>query len=135
MRVQPSGIGGVHEPYRVGRRAYSERGWSPWDDGANIRQSYVNERCASCWSTRTNIRRSGRRCDRWPRNWACRTELLRRWVRHTERDGGLRPGLPTDERERLKQLERENFELRRANEILKKASAYFAQAELDRRAK
>ena len=64
-----------------------------------------------------------------------RTELLRRWVRQTERDGGLRPGLPTDERERLKQLERENFELRRANEILKKASAYFAQAELDRRAK
>jgi len=59
----------------------------------------------------------------------------RSWVRQAERDAGQRPGLTTDERARLKQLERENFELRRANEILKKASAYFAQAELDRRAK
>ena len=62
-------------------------------------------------------------------------ETLRSWVRRAERDAGQRPGLTTDERVRLKQLERENFELRRANEILKKASAYFAQAELDRRAK
>jgi transposase len=65
----------------------------------------------------------------------CTTEALRRWVRQVERDAGQRPGLTTDERQRLKQLERENFELKRANEILKKASAYFAQAELDRRAK
>jgi transposase len=64
-----------------------------------------------------------------------RTESLRRWVRQAERDAGRRPGLTTDERARLKQLERENFELRRANEILRKASAFFAQAELDRRAK
>ena len=64
-----------------------------------------------------------------------RTESLRRWVRRAERDAGKRSGLTTDERERLKQLEREVSELRRANEILKKASAYFAQAELDRRAK
>jgi len=64
-----------------------------------------------------------------------RTESLRRWVRQAERDAGKRAGLTTDERERLKQLEREVIELRRANEILKKASAYFAQAELDRRAK
>jgi len=64
-----------------------------------------------------------------------RTESLRRWVRQAERDAGKRSGLTTDERERLKQLEREVSELRRANEILKKASAYFAQAELDRRAK
>jgi transposase-like protein len=53
----------------------------------------------------------------------------------TERDAGNRPGLTTDERERLKALERENRELRQANEILRKASAYFAQAELDRRSK
>ena len=59
----------------------------------------------------------------------------RRWVRQAERDGGQRTGLTTDERTRLKQLERENFELKRANEILKTASAYFAQAVLDRRAK
>ena len=65
----------------------------------------------------------------------CAAETLRNWVRQSERDQGKRPGLTTDERARLKQLERENFELRRANEILKKASAYFAQAELDRRSK
>src|SRR5262245_21535628 len=65
----------------------------------------------------------------------CAAETLRSWVRQAERDTGRRPGLTTDERQRLKELERENFELRRANEILKKASAYFAQAELDRRAK
>ena len=64
-----------------------------------------------------------------------RTELLRRWVRHAERAGGQRPGLSPNDGERLKQLERENAELRRANEILRKASAFFAQAELDRRAK
>ena len=64
-----------------------------------------------------------------------RTESLRRWVRQAERDGGQRAGLTTDERARLNQLERDNFELKRANEILKTASAYFAQAVLDRRAK
>ncbi len=63
----------------------------------------------------------------------CTAETLRRWVRQTERDEGLRPGLTTDEQQRLKVLERENRELKRANEILRKASAYFAQAELDRR--
>lgn len=65
----------------------------------------------------------------------CTVEALRRWVRQAERDQGQRPGLTTDERQRLKQLERENFELKRANEILKTASAYFAQAALDRRVK
>jgi transposase len=65
----------------------------------------------------------------------CTAETLRKWVRQAERDAGARPGLTTEERQRLKQLEREVVELRRANEILKKASAYFAQAELDRRAK
>ena len=65
----------------------------------------------------------------------CAAETLRSWVRRAERDAGTRPGLTTDERARSKQLERENFELRRANEILQKAAAYFAQAELDRRAK
>ena len=65
----------------------------------------------------------------------CTTETLRRWVRQAERDTGQRPGVTTDERQRLKELERENHELKRANEILRKASAYFAQAELDRRPK
>ena len=63
----------------------------------------------------------------------CTPETLRKWVRRAERDSGRRPGLTTDERERLKELEREVRELKRANEILRKASAYFAQAELDRR--
>jgi transposase len=66
---------------------------------------------------------------------ACSVEALRRWVRQAERDTGQGAGLTTDERQRLKQLERENFELKRANEILRKASAFFAQAELDRRPK
>jgi len=65
----------------------------------------------------------------------CSRETLRRWVRQSERDAGERPGLTTDERQELKQLQRENFELRRANEILRKAAAFFAQAELDRRVK
>ena len=63
----------------------------------------------------------------------CTAETLRKWVRQAERDAGRRPGLTTEERQRLKELERENRELKRANEILRKASAYFAQAELDRR--
>jgi transposase len=81
----------------------------------------------------------------YPSQWAamrsvaeklgCTVEALRRWVRQAERDRGERPGLTTDERGELKRLQRENFELKRANEILRKASAYFAQAELDRRAK
>jgi transposase len=65
----------------------------------------------------------------------CTSEALRRWVRQAERDRGVRAGLSTTERERLKQLERENRELKRANEILRTASAFFAQAELDRRRK
>ena len=67
--------------------------------------------------------------------FGCHAETLRSWVKQAERDAGKAPGLTTDERERLKQLERENFELKRANEILRKASAFFAQAELDRRPK
>jgi transposase-like protein len=63
----------------------------------------------------------------------CTAETLRKWVRQDERDSGRRAGLTTKDRERMKELERENRELRRTNEILRKASAYFAQAELDRR--
>jgi len=65
----------------------------------------------------------------------CSAEALRNWVRQMEREQGHRPGLTTSERERLKELERENRELRGANEILRKASACFAHAELDRRPK
>ena len=81
----------------------------------------------------------------YPSQWAaissiaskfgCTGETLRNWVRQAERDSGQRGGLTTTERQRLKELEREVRELKRTNEILRKASAYFAQAELDRRAK
>jgi transposase-like protein len=81
----------------------------------------------------------------YPSQWAamrsvaeklgCTVEALRRWVRQAERYRGERAGLTTDERAELKRLQRENVELKRANEILKTASAYFAQAALDRRAK
>src|SRR5207247_6064702 len=80
--------------------------------------------------------------DEYPSQWAAirsisekfdaSPETLRSWVRQHERDNGQRPGLTTEERQHLKELERENFELRQANEILKSASAFFA-AELDRR--
>ena len=68
--------------------------------------------------------------------FGCTAETLRRWVRQAEIDSGRRGGLTSDERARIKELERENKELRRAvNEILRKASAFFAQAELDRKRK
>ena len=62
----------------------------------------------------------------------CTAETLRKWVRRAERDQGLREGMTSSDRDRLKALECENRELKRANEILRKASAFFAQAELDR---
>lgn len=83
--------------------------------------------------------------DQYPSQWeaitsiagkiGCSGETLRKWVRRAERDRGQRPGPTSQERERIKELERENRELRQANEILRKASAYFAQAELDRRSR
>ncbi len=83
--------------------------------------------------------------EEYPSQWAaiasiaakigCTAETLRRWVRRSERDQGQRSGPTTAEQARLKALEREVRELRQANEILRKASAYFAQAELDRRFK
>ena len=62
-------------------------------------------------------------------------ETMRKWVRRAECDQGLRGGMTSSEREQLKALQRENRELKRANEILRTASAFFAQAELDRRLK
>jgi transposase len=81
----------------------------------------------------------------YPSRWAaiksiaskigCTTPTLDAWMKQAERDAGARGGLSSDERERMKALERENRELWQANEILRKASAYFAQAEIDRRFK
>ena len=63
----------------------------------------------------------------------CSPESLRKWIQRMEIDSGQRGGTTSEQQDRLKALEQENRELRRANEILRKASAYFAQAELDRR--
>ena len=65
----------------------------------------------------------------------CTPQTLHDWVKKAEVDSGQRAGVPTDTAEKLRALERENRELRQANEILRKASAYFAMAELDRRSK
>jgi transposase len=65
----------------------------------------------------------------------CTAQTLNEWVKRAEVESGTRAGVPSEMAERLKALERENRELRQANEILRKASAYFAQAELDRRFK
>jgi transposase-like protein len=70
-----------------------------------------------------------------PAKIGCSGETLRKWVRQAERERGVRAGPTTAEHERIKALEREVHELRQANEILRKASAYFAVAELDRRSK
>ena len=66
-------------------------------------------------------------------NWVPRPEALRTWVKKAEIDTGARPGTTSQDAQRIRELEKEVRELRRANEILRKASAYFAQAELDRR--
>src|SRR5512147_920662 len=106
------------------------------------------------WKRRRPQRDTHLKCERGPCGWywttrpitlhamgsiaskiGCTPETLRGWVRQAERDQGLRPGPTSEERERIKALEREVRELRQANEILRKASAYFAQAELDRRFK
>src|SRR5437870_13242921 len=118
---------GRGEPYRVCRRACSERGCGPWHDRAKYSPE-LRERA---------VRMVFDHAHEHPSQWAtirsvaekigCTVEALGRWVRHAERDDGKGPGLTTDERARLKQLERENFELKRANEILKTASAYFTQ--------
>ena len=81
----------------------------------------------------------------YPSQWAtiesiapkigCTPQTLLEWVKRVEIDAGSRPGMTTAEQQRIKALEREVKELRRANEILKLASAFFAQAELDRRFK
>ena len=77
----------------------------------------------------------GRRFTRSREKLGPTAETLRRWLRQHQRDQGTREGLSSDERARLKALEKENRELKRANEILKTASAFFAQAELDRKLK
>ena len=86
---------------------------------------------AWCWITKPSIPRGGL-LFHLAAKIGCSPATLHEWVKKTEVDSGKRTGLPSDVAEKMKALERENRELRQANEILRKASAYFAQAELDR---
>ncbi len=92
-------------------------------------------RCAWCWSIKAITLRSGPAMFSVAGKIGCSEETLRHWVRQAERDRGLRAGPTSAEGERVKALERDISELLQANEILRKASAYFAMAELDRRYK
>ena len=92
------------------------------------------ERCGWCSPTKASTLHKRLRSARLQKI-GCAPETLRGWVRQTERDQGRRAGPTTAEQERIRALEREGRELRQANEILRKASAYFAMAELDRRSK
>ena len=106
-------------------------GWGLWDVGflrkcANVPSGWsrsTGRAHASEWAVLQSV----------APKLGCTAETLRKWVRQVQRDAGHRPGLTTSARERLKELEREVRELKRANEILRKAFAYFAQAALDRR--
>jgi transposase len=131
-RGSPPAITSQHfEPPRDSWRLRLVRGWSH-DQTREVSAGAAGAGCAH----------GGRAPGRAPSQWAAicsiatkfgvSHETLRNWVRRAEVDDGQRPGLTSDERQRLKSLERENRELRRANEILKSASAFFA-AELDRR--
>jgi transposase len=89
-------------------------------------------RCGWSSNTATNTQPSGQRWDRFASKLGMTPETLRKWLRRDQVDSGRRPGVTTSERERIRQLEREVRELRRANEILKAASIFFA-GELDPR--
>ena len=123
------------ESYRVSRRPHFLGGGGLWDVHVGFLRRCVSARFGWSRSIAPPTRRSGGVLQSVAPKRGYTAETLRKWVRQAQRDAGYRPGLTTSERERLKELEREVRELKRANEILRKASAYFAQAELDRRGK
>jgi len=96
---------------------------------------YARERSGSCGNSTIEHESEWAAINSIASKLGCTAETLRRWVRQSQRGQGVRAGPTSAEIERIKALERENRELRQANEILRKASAYFAQAEFDRRFK
>ena len=133
MLASTQPLRGRAESYRVSRRPHCLGGWGLWDVQVGFLRKCAEravrmveehrEAHASAWAVLQSV----------APKLGCTAETLRKWVRQAPRDAGHRPGLTTSERERLKELEREVRELKRANEILRKAFAYVAQAELDRR--
>jgi transposase-like protein len=127
--------GAIPEPPRVLRRLFSLRGLSHEQE---VKQVFTR-------GTRRAVRMVQEHRGEYPSLWArhrihrpqdrLRAQTLNEWVKRDQIDTGVREGITTSELQRLKELERENKELRKANEILKLASAFFAQAELDRRLK
>ena len=123
------------EPPRDFRRLHFLRGWGHGKTEADTHQRLENEQYGWCLSTNGSTATQWGAMTSIAAKIGCTAETLRKWVRQAERDQGRRAGLTTDERQRLKELERENRELKQTNEILRKASAFFAQAELGRRRK
>ena len=126
-----------NESPRLSRRPRLLEGWGSWEPRGRERRtrpSCASGRCGWCASTRVSTRRGPRRCARWPARWAVTARRCggASALRQAERDDGVRAGPTSEEKARIRELERENRELRQANEILRKASAYFAMAEFDR---
>ena len=125
-RLNRAGFAGGSEPWEGGAMTTTSSRYSPEVQARAVRLVLEHEaEYPSQWSAIQSI----------AAKIGCTAETLRRWVRREERDAGRRAGPTSEQQARLKALERENRELRQANEILRKASAYFAMAELDRRFK